>query len=128
MSRSTITIAVSGVLAVAGIIGYSLFEEFVFSPPPLVGVFISFCLFVGLGFVLPQLYLASGTTDPVRRRARIRFAVTSIGVFALLAWRTTAESKTQQYLFLAAGAVALLGLLGYELLSGYRTGTSGASG
>lgn len=86
---------------------------------------LSFLLFAGVAVALPQLYLAA-TGDGDRSRSRLRFAAVGTAVFAV-AFATDADGV--QYLLIAGiGTGSLLGLLGYEALSGYHTMSEGGDG
>ncbi|SDQ27399.1 hypothetical protein [Natronobacterium texcoconense] len=99
----------------------------------------AFLLLVGFAVVVPQLYLAAtngGESDDISPQARVRFATVAITAFALLfasdVLLTGFEANPledvealQNLLILAIGAVSLLVLLGYELVSGYRSSGSG---
>ncbi|TMT85432.1 hypothetical protein E2L06_02000 [Haloterrigena sp. H1] len=76
-----------------------------------------FFLVVGVAIVFPQLYLAL-TEAGARSRTRLRFAAVTTAVFAVAFADDAAGAR---YLLLATiGTGALLGLLCYEALSGYR--------
>jgi len=76
-----------------------------------------FFLVVGVAIVFPQLYLA-WTEAGARSRTRLRFAAVTTAVFAVAFADDAAGAR---YLLLATiGTGALLGLLCYEALSGYR--------
>ncbi len=76
-----------------------------------------FFLVVGVAIVFPQLYLA-WTETGTRSRTRLRFVAVTTAAFAVAFANETAGAR---YLLLAAiGTGALLSLLCYEALSGYR--------
>ncbi|MXV61742.1 hypothetical protein GS429_06615 [Natronorubrum sp. JWXQ-INN-674] len=78
---------------------------------------LSLLLFGGVAVAAPQLYLAA-TDDEVPPRTRIQFAAVTIAVFATL---FAGNAEGISYLLIAAiGSLAVLGLVCYELLIGYR--------
>src|SRR6056297_1829614 len=78
---------------------------------------VSFLLVGGVAIALPQLYLAYTETG-ARSRTRLRFAAVTTAVFAIA---FADDAAGVRYLLLATiGTGALLGLLCYEALSGYR--------
>lgn len=86
---------------------------------------LSFLLFAGVAVALPQLYLAV-TADETRLRSRLRFAAVGTAVFAVA---FAADADGVRYLVIAGiGAGSLLGLLGYEALSGYRATSESGDG
>ncbi|APW96559.1 hypothetical protein CHINAEXTREME_01695 [Halobiforma lacisalsi AJ5] len=104
----------------------------------------AFLVVVGVAVVLPQLYLAVTTPDDgeeVSPRARVRFAAVAIAAFAVmfaggtitgladLTGGALEDPETLQHLaILSVGALALVALVGYEFLDGYRSGSDSGSG
>jgi len=79
---------------------------------------VAFLLVGGVAIALPQLYLAY-TEGGARSRTRLRFVAVTTAAFAVAFADDAAGAR---YLLLAAfGTGALLSLLCYEALSGYRT-------
>ena len=78
---------------------------------------VAFLLVVGVAIALPQLYLA-WTETGTRSRTRLRFAAVTTAAFAV----AFADDATgARYLLLATiGTGALVSLLCYEALTGYR--------
>ena len=91
---------------------------------PLDGPLVTFVLFAGIGIVGPQLYLATRDEDDVSARSRVRFAVLSTFVLAVLFGGT---DGWQERLVLGTGVVAYLGYVAHQLAAGYRT-SSGPAG
>jgi hypothetical protein len=75
-------------------------------------------LFVGVGVVAPQLYLAA-TDDEFEPRTRIRTAAL-LGLLFVWGSYGTATDPTDRQVVGAVGAVLLVGLVGYEVVAGYR--------
>ncbi len=81
------------------------------------GPVVAVLLFAGVAVALPQLYLAA-TDAPIRPRSRLRFAALATAVFAVA---FAAEADGVRELAIAAiGISALLALVCYEGLAGYR--------
>lgn len=134
VSHENLVIAGSFVLLVIAVIGLHALERVLgiaVSQHPLV----AFLVVVGIAIVLPQLYLAR-TDDELSPRTRVRFAAAAIAAFALLFASDVLlsglgpapleDAETVQNLaILAIGAVALLAMLGYEAVAGYRSSATG---
>ncbi|MFD1565647.1 hypothetical protein ACFR99_19160 [Haloarchaeobius amylolyticus] len=78
---------------------------------------VAFLLVVGVAIALPQLYLA-WTETGTRSRTRLRFAAVTTAAFAVVFADDAAGARS--LLLAAIGTGALLSLLCYEALSGYR--------
>ena len=87
-----------------------------------------FVLVVGVAIGFPQLYLAwtgTGTERGTRSRTRLRFVAVTTAVFAVAFAHETAGTR---YVLLAVvGIGALVALLCYEALSGYRAASDDIS-
>ncbi|MDQ2052551.1 hypothetical protein RBH26_19000 [Natronolimnohabitans sp. A-GB9] len=83
--------------------------------------FLSFLVFAGIAIAVPQLYLAA--TDEGSTRSRVQFATVGTAVFAVA---FAGDVDGIQYLLIAtAGAVAVIGLVCYELLRWHRITSDG---
>lgn len=84
----------------------------------------SFVVFAGIAVAAPQLYLAAAD-DQVPARIRIQFAGVATAVFAIV---FAGNATGVRYLVIAgAGAVAIFGLVSYELLTWYRDSDDGGA-
>lgn len=84
----------------------------------------SFVVFAGVAVAAPQLYLAR-VDDEVPARVRVQFAGIATAAFAIV-FAGTADGL-RELVIAGAGAVAIVGLVSFELLTWYRTeGDDGA--
>lgn len=79
-------------------------------------------LFAGLTFLAPQLYLARTGDDRADPRTRIRFGVLATAFVLVL--NAGAVAPPGGYALGGLAVALCLGLVGYELLTGYRVGTA----
>lgn len=110
-------IVFGSLLAFVLILSASLVVEFQFGIELREFPFLSFLVFAGVAVAAPQLYLAA-TDDAVPARIRIQFATVATAVFATV---FAGNATGIRYLLIATiGGCAVVGLVGYELLTGYR--------
>ncbi|MEY7851943.1 hypothetical protein AB7C87_22385 [Natrarchaeobius sp. A-rgal3] len=131
LSRENRVIVGSFVLLVIAVAALAVVEV-AFDVPIGQQPLLSYLLVTGLVVVTPQLYLAA-TDDDISARTRVRFTALAIGAFALwfaghatyqVEWGALLEAEPavlQEVAILAIGTAAVLGLVCYEFVAGYRS-------